>query len=277
MTYTTEAQMKMEDIKKVQLSILDFIRNVCKKHNLTYYLCGGTLIGAVRHKGYIPWDDDIDIALLRDDYEKFIKIVSNNSSVYKIYTLYNDTSYPYRCVKLYDSRTFLVEEVFEDLLLDIGVNVDIFPIDEVPQNKNRQKFLYFKIYFIDYLYQLKCAKIQKQRKFYKNLIIIIVKILLFFISYNQLSRLIDHIANKKYDSNFCGRVAMGYGLRQVVPKEVYSSVEKMWFENRECTIPKGYHQLLTQVYGDYMKLPPIELRTGHKVRAFRKIYNIKEN
>lgn len=259
-----------DELKRIQLDILDHIAAVCASNNIRFFLCGGTLLGAVRHSGYIPWDDDIDIALMRDDYEKLISILRRGEGIYKVYSCRTDKQFPYRCAKLYDSRTVLHEEADLGLFGENGVYVDIFPIDSVPQHRVAQKLYYLFIYIFICMHTLKVVSVTPTRSLYKNIILKISKFLLKCTTLNQLARLIDNLARVKFSSCFCGRVAMGYGLRQIVPCAVYASSRGMRFENKEYPVPAGYHRLLSQVYGDYMQLPPAAQRRTHHFTAYWK-------
>lgn len=260
-----------DGLKRIQLGILDHVATVCASNNIRFFLCGGTLLGAVRHRGYIPWDDDIDIALMRDDYEKLISILRREENIYKVYSCRTDKQFPYRCAKLYDSRTVLHEEADLELFCENGVYVDMFPIDSVPQHRVTQMIYYLFIYIFIWMHTLKVVSVAPNRSLYKNVVLKISKFLLKSITLNQLARLIDNLAKVKFRSCFCGRVAMGYGLKQIVPCSVYALSRNMRFENKEYPVPVGYHRLLSQVYGgDYMQLPPVSQRRTHRFTAYWK-------
>jgi len=106
-------ELDIEALKKVELDILSFIHDFCEKNDIKYSLCGGTLLGAVRHKGFIPWDDDIDIFMLRDQYEKFISLMENNDDdTFKLITYKNSKNYNLLFAKVVDKRTILIEDPF---------------------------------------------------------------------------------------------------------------------------------------------------------------------
>ena len=119
----------MNELQKCQLEILkEFIR-ICKDNNLQYYLVGGTCLGAVRHKGFIPWDDDIDVAMPRDDYDKFITLQDQMKKPYFIQTYKSDKNYIYNFAKVRDSSTTFVENFFACSQMNHGVWIDVFPLD----------------------------------------------------------------------------------------------------------------------------------------------------
>ncbi len=118
--------------------MLQEIDKICRHYHIRYYLAGGTLLGAVRHQGFIPWDDDIDIAMPREDYEQFIKIMSHKKHpIYKLLAIECTKGYPYTFAKVVDTRTRLVEEIGKDLH-QMGVFIDIFPIDGMGNQKRKQ-------------------------------------------------------------------------------------------------------------------------------------------
>ena len=123
-----------EEIKKIEISILDYIASVCEENNIGYYLAYGTLLGAIRHHGFIPWDDDIDIYMLREDYMKFIEIAKEHiHHRYKLLSIYNDDDYYYEFAKVVDSNTKLKINNVKQIKKE-GVWVDIFPLDNVPKH-----------------------------------------------------------------------------------------------------------------------------------------------
>ena len=120
---------ELEELHQIELDMLKEIDRICRRENIQYYLAGGTLLGAVRHKGFIPWDDDIDIAMARDEYERFLKVMKKERHPYlKIFAMEFDKEYQYTFAKVVDTRTRLIEEIGKDLP-DMGVFIDIFPID----------------------------------------------------------------------------------------------------------------------------------------------------
>ena len=129
-------KVTLEEMRDLQLAMMDKIHEFCVERGIRYSLGGGTLLGAVRHKGYIPWDDDIDIMLPRPDYERFLKEFDGVYPNFKVLHLNNDRTYPYLFAKVYDSRTLLVE-----CRATMGVYIDVFPIDGLPLKAELPKYM----------------------------------------------------------------------------------------------------------------------------------------
>lgn len=254
-----------EELRNVQLDILKHVDNFCKENDIKYFLCGGSMIGAVRHHGFIPWDDDIDIMLLREDYEKFISIYSEkDKSEYKLHSLLTDKKYSSTYVKIDNSRTVLKEYV-EEPTAEIGINIDVFPVDDLPNNKEAQKKIYKRYGYYRALIDLKNVRFSKERVWYKNLVLLISHLLLKPVSMRKLADLIENnaVKYKGKTSDYCGIVVWGYGLREINYRKNWDDCILVDFEDMKAPIPVGYDNYLTCVYGDYMKLPPEEKRISH--------------
>ena len=140
--------INLEELKKIQFDILKKVAAFCEKNKIKYYLGYGTLLGAVRHKGYIPWDDDIDIIMPRPDYLRFIEIFNKStpSPELKVLSHYIDKNHPYPFIKLINTKTKQVSH--SSIKYDMGVCIDIFPLDGLPKSIHKSNFLYAKVYHI---------------------------------------------------------------------------------------------------------------------------------
>jgi lipopolysaccharide cholinephosphotransferase len=264
--------VSIEEIRRVQLGILEHVDSFCKDNNIRYFLAGGSAIGAVRHNGYIPWDDDIDIMMLRKDYNRFTILYKQlDDSVFVIHSCEDESDFYAPFLKIDDSRTVLEEKV--NTQSRIGVNIDVFPIDDLPDDAKSQTRLYNKVGFLIKLYLLKQIKVDNRRSFLKNLILLIGRIILLPVSLNKLAITISSFPkNKSYPgSKYCGILIWGYGIREVNLKSNYTGVLYSDFEGYKFPIPIGYDNYLRSVYGDYMKLPTKEKRiTHHSFKAYWK-------
>ncbi len=258
------------EVRTIQLEILNHINIFCNTHNIKYFLCGGSMLGAIRHQGYIPWDDDIDIMMLRDDYEKFIQLYKQkDNSYFRLRYFKNENDMPFPFVKIEDSRTILRENV--ENTIEMGINIDLFPIDTIPEDEKLQKKMFNRYKIYRQLLDLKQVSIRKGRSFWKNCVLFVSHIALRLLPLHALIHKIENNA-KQYSntkSNLCGIVVWGYGLREVNAKSNWDNVLRTKFETISAPIPNGYDAYLTAVYGDYMQLPPEEKRiTHHDFKAY---------
>lgn len=255
---------KMKKIRRVQLDILAEIDAICEKHNIKYYALYGTLLGAVRHKGYIPWDDDLDIGMLRSDYERFLRVATTElPSYYSLQTVDSCEDIIRTNARVCDSRTTAIEEIYIDKKCKSGIWVDIDPIDDCPVNDDEYRK---KTDRIRRMFNILYAKIEgknsildiKKDSFFKYWLTIIMA--------RVLSR--EKITQSFYNaitSNRSGAEERGLGIlfapvffRQL-NREDFQSTIQMRFEDRMIPVPVGYNNCLFALYGsDYMNLPPEE-------------------
>ena len=267
-------ELSMGDCKKIQLSILSYIDEVCTKNNLRYYLCGGTLIGAIRHKGYIPWDDDIDIMLPRTDYHKLINLLKADNK-YRSLSMYNQPDYYYPFAKVVDLDTELIEYDLDIKIKDYGVYVDLFPLDGLPNSKNKIVAYYKKIMRARKAYYLAITSHYTPTN---KLSISVVKLLAWCVAqtigWKKLLNRVDSIS-KEYDfetAQYIGVPSAGYGSKEVFHKGIVEKALRVEFEEYRFNIPVGYDEYLTSIYGDYMKLPDENNRvTRHNFKAFSNV------
>jgi len=233
---------------------------ICDKLNINYYLIGGTLLGAVRHKGFIPWDDDIDVCLLRDDYNILVSEGQKYlNDKYFLQTYETDSEYPHCFAKLRNSNTTFIETSINNKNINHGIYIDIFPLD-----------YYHSISFIDRIkYKLLHYQLFKKAinpKGLKKMIMLISNIVYGKRNSIELCRLKEKIiikdknVNKTKVTNFYG----AWGIKKETHNmNCFNDYKIVKFENVDVKIPVGYNEILTNMYGDYMKLPPIENRVSH--------------
>ncbi len=272
MKWSEKDRISAEDIKQLQLNIMDEIDAFCRENGIEYFLIGGTLIGAIRHGGYIPWDDDIDIGLKRDQYEKLISSFESASGKVKILTHKNCDSYIYSFAKAVRNDTILIES---DEKHAMGVNVDIFPIDDAPDDRDECLKIFRKVKKYKNILDLKHMGHNPDRAFVKKVIVFIGKIVLRVIPYklllNKMERIFLSPENKGAKGIYGANWGGAWGAKELFFAEDYREQTEADFEGRKYFIPSGYHRFLTGVYGDYMQLPPEEKRiTHHSYRAYWK-------
>lgn len=244
---------------------------MCEENGISYFLCGGTLLGAVRHNGYIPWDDDIDIMLLRPDYLKLLSVLES-SDTYRCLSMYNQNDYFYPFAKVVDLSTEIIEKNSDYKIQNYGVYVDIFPIDSLPNDNEKRHVYYQRMLKIRKAYYL---SLSKKIPTVGNPLRYAPKFCLWIFSRIKgwkywLSK-IEELANmySNENSEYVGCVVAGYGEKETYHRFLYDKQIRVPFEEYIFAIPQGYDEYLTCLYGDYMKLPPIEQRvTRHDFIAY---------
>ena len=256
-------EISLEEIKKIQLEILQDVHAYCVKNNINYSLAYGTLIGAIRHKGYIPWDDDIDIIMPRADYERFLKTYDGKEKNLKVIAPSIRSFYYAPYANVVNTKTILLEGNMRRIN-GLGIKIDIFPIDSVPNEKTLRMKLFKRVNTIKYLIRRKNERIQM--RYSKSFFItLLMKIVLFWF---PITKILDVMA-KAQDSrnpfseqvnNIVWCVA---GEKGCFPRKALDSYIDVVFEDGLFKALKGYDSFLRAHYGDYMQLPPEEKRISH--------------
>ncbi len=271
-------KQEITPLRKLQLAELEALKEfvrICKKNKLTYYISGGTYLGAVRHKGFIPWDDDMDVAMPRADFEKFLKISNEISDDFKLVTFKNEKSYNWYPPKLQNNKVKIVNKSAKNSRIE-GAWIDIFPLDGMPKSLLLRKIHEFRLLSLRALYKLSdydniVDTREKKRPFYEKPFIFIGKnfnIFKFLDTKKMLYR-IDK-ALKKYSAeksetymNFMG----SYKLKSVISKHIYADGAYYDFEGMKLFGPKDYDTYLTIIYGDYMTPPKKNAQNKHNTEV----------
>ena len=264
----------LEELKKIQLDILLALHQFCTDNQIKYSLAAGTLIGAVRHKGFIPWDDDIDIYLMREEYNKLISLFPNvYQGNYSLITIERDNNWHRAFGKLCDNRTIEIEES-RNQYDGIGLGIDVFPIDAVPDDIQEWKHYEKKRRFLRDFIVMKTIRYSKKRSLEKNFFMILCRFIMWPFSFAFLSRKMNEYAqlhNGKGYSHVYENSLGVYNSEHPWLKIDLDEVMESTFEGHTVKIMRGYDDYLTTVYGDYMKLPPVEKRvTHHGFKAYWK-------
>lgn len=261
-------KITLPEVRQIQLSIMDDIHNYCVTNNIRYSLSGGSLLGGIRHKGFIPWDDDIDIMMPRPDYDKFLKSYSANGK-YRIDDHSLNEDYICAFAKVYDPNTFTVGP---NIIDDRYVFVDVFPIDGMPEKEDLDKYIDRIQYLVDRL--RKRGKYYRYAKSYLKKIEFYCKYLIKTINMPSLNELFGSLNQElaKYDFNgasFAGVSIGQYGKREWMDRKIFEDFELLKFEDREYFGLKEYDVYLSNLYGDYLKLPPEDKRVpAHFVETY---------
>lgn len=253
------------DVHSVLLEILEWYHKVCVQNNLRYYVIGGTMLGAVRHKGFIPWDDDIDVAMPRKDYMRFVQEYSKSCSPY-IVEYPNDTNldYPYTAAKIYDTRTTLVERKRRNVKR--GIYIDVFPLDGIGETRDIAYHNYKRIYRAIHLHDMISCAFRENRKWYKNLSIVLGRVVspLFF-SERKINNYISNLCRQRdFDTTeYVGNLIGNWGYKEIMHRSFFGDPVEYPFENIIVYGVEKPHEYLQSLYNDYMKLPPVEKQVSH--------------
>ena len=256
---------KIEDIRElrqIQMGILDKVHHFCEAHGLRYFLSSGTLIGAVRHKGYIPWDDDIDIYMPRKDYEQFLLSFSDTEAIYRAINPSTEPHYYYTFAKVVDLRTRMVEKETEGY--EIGVYMDIFPVDYVTDDLQERERIFKEK---KQLYKIRRCKISNANPLQSRLAYLVYKY--WPMTVRQIERKIRRLIVLEVPTHtVCNMTEAGPTIKGCFPAEDIASSVDIEFEGKTYKTMVGYKDYLERTYGDYMKLPPVEQRVTHHFEAY---------
>lgn len=252
----------IKQLQKTELDILSEALNICKKLNLRVFAVSGTCLGAVKYGGFIPWDDDVDIALPRKDYEIFIKEAQKLLPPhYFLQTHETDPEYRTHFAKIRDSRTTFLETNAYKLNINHGVYIDIFPLDGYPEGKLNQKLFMLKKRW----YTLRISRIFYSPKRSLKWKLASAFAVLLMPSLEKTWKKQDALYRKlDFDSaKLVGNFGNAWGKKEIVPKHYFDSSTAMPFENIELLVPGGYEEYLKKLYGDITKDPPESEQVPH--------------
>lgn len=261
-------EILFEDSKKNMIQTLKSIDKCCRENDISYSLCWGTMIGAIRHQGFIPWDDDIDLMMPRSDYNKFIKVF--NDPQYELYNPINNKNCIQILTKVYDKDTCIYFNNHHKSLF--GIWISLFPIDHAPDIKLKTWEL--KRSFLMNLYHFKTVRYLKTDSIFRKIGKFLLKIpVLPFSSYEIYKKIENCLTayNGIKTKNACIWPADGFTEFDYYPSEMFDEYIDVMFEDVKCRIIKRYDEFLRQKYGDYMTFPPESERVPkHDYKAYFK-------
>lgn len=263
-------QLKLEEIKQIEFSILKEFKSFCENNDITFYLSNGTLLGAAKYKGFIPWDDDVDVFVPRKDYNRLMEIYQD-SERYRLFSYEREKEFRFPFAKLCDMRTIKEEPVNNGVKL--GLDIDIFPLDswseeyskalrEVKKATKNYRWLSF-------------AKLQNAnaanpvKRFIKAIVLLLVKAVGW--RYFLKNMIKEATSDAKKESCFLGcKVWPIYGVREIIPATVFENTVTVEFEGEVFPAPVGYDTYLRSLYGNYeLDPPPEKQKTHHSFIAYQ--------
>lgn len=243
--------IKIREVQKIELEILLEFDRICKEEGLKYQLFDGTLLGAIRHKGFIPWDDDIDVAMLREDYEIFLKVAQKKLGLdYFLQTTDTDKNYVNPFAKIRKNGTVFKENMVKDIDMHHGVYIDIFPMDNAKPHTAKG---HRQVKILNYFREIKKARTQKkdqQESFFQRIL-----------SDSMVDNGINYALNlfAKRKTNYISDLVFNNTEKLYdefsLSSKAFESMMMVNFEGYKFPIPKNFHEVLTIYYGDYMTLP----------------------
>lgn len=256
-----------EELHGILLDLGKEFHRICTRHDIPYYMLGGTMLGAVRHKGFIPWDDDMDFGVPRKYFEKLKEILMKElpGDKYSVLNIQNSNALLMDIIKIQDKRTLMHELYKENISDELGINIDVFPLDNsIAKDTVKQKM-------IDALMSLQMYRFLsvKSRPFLKKIVAICIKVLFSPFSKGTIINFINkHLIsdNGEYVANYYG----AWGSRETVKSEIMGTPMLYPFEDTQLYGVAKPNEYLRSLYGDYMQLPPENKRHIHITGAFWK-------
>lgn len=256
----------LRELQIAELDGLNFFDDFCRNHGLTYYLCGGCLIGSIRNKGFVPWDDDIDVLMPRPDYEQFLRLYKEENPSKRFVLLDGDKESTYGNIfaVIADTDHTLIKEYQKDMDMPHGIPLDIFPIDGLASGKMAR----YTQYMWTMIYSLFRSGIVPKNQ--GGLLSFGSKVLLGIFRGKNIRYKIWKFAEKRMSrynfetsENVAELCAGFYFMKKVYPRSIYDGVTEVEFEGRRYLAMKNYDEYLKIPFGNYMELPPEEKRVAH--------------
>lgn len=267
-------ELDLQAQKEIATEVLCKIDKICRAEGFAYSLAYGTLLGAVRHGGFIPWDDDIDIMMPRSDYMRFIEYCNTHDVGFELASTFNDKDYGYIFSKACDRDTTVIPDNMK--WKKHGIQVDIFPIENLGDDRTTAEKLFSARRFQrELLVAWNWERYEKNphRSRYHNAAKLAFFILSRVASGKALASSIHSFYGKLADkkSAFVGIVCGAYRMREIMPASIYEEYTDIGFEGHSFRTIAKYDEYLSTVYGNYMQLPPEDKRvTHHSFKAYRK-------
>lgn len=264
-------ELTLQELKKIEFDILKMFDSFCKENNIKYYLSHGTLLGAVRYKKFIPWDDDVDLLIPREDYNRMIKLFKDTEQ-YRLFAFEKSEKYRYPFAKLCDMTTRKIEFTSNNGI-ELGVDIDLFPLDawddDLDKANKEVKYIQKNMYYLSLTKSKHPSTSNPLKRFVMAIIMVLFKR---FGSKYFIKKIIKtSYKSAQKDNNYLGCKAWCvYGEKGIIPAEVFADTVDIEFEGEFFPAPIGWDKYLTCLYGDYLPEPPKEKqKTHHTFKAYK--------
>lgn len=263
-------EMTLAQIREAELGILNYIDSICKANNYSYFLAYGTLLGAVRHQGFIPWDDDIDILVPRKEYTQFINTISDEGGRYKVISAYSNLDYKLPFIKVVDSDTVIYEKGSASVN-GMGVYVDVFPLDSLPSKEKERKKIKNRAWILRQI--MDHASLWEGGRINRSIVYKVLCYLCHCYGWTRAFGQFETLANRSSvfeKSGFYVDLAGSISRSNEWGNACFEEKCFLSFEGKRYPAPYNYNEVLKE-YGDYMTLPPMEKRvSNHSFKAYYK-------
>lgn len=260
-----------DEIKEYVLNILLEFDSLCKKNGLQCYLAAGTLLGAIRHHGFIPWDDDIDVYLSRPDYDRLLQMATDSAVIPTNLEVlsYSNSDFKYPYIKVIDNRTF-ARESYTKKNIASSLWIDVFPIDGLPSISNERKKIFKKAEVIERILSLNLAEVGKGENLFKMMVKPLLIPFARCIGADRCNKMLDTLA-RRYSYESAGKVGDVVGIiSETMDKKEFEKSVSVIFEGHYFKTMSCWDSYLKNLYGNYMNIPPESERVNHSVEAWIK-------
>lgn len=263
----------LKKLQSIELGILEEFSNICEEHDIDYFLCGGSAIGVMRHQGFIPWDDDIDVGMSRSDYDRFLEIAKRDySDKYTVVNNETNQNFPLMNTRWGLNGTQFIPEDFKKVKGDFGIFLDLFCFDNIPDDEEKMKKQGTRAWFYGKLLVLSgvSTPVLYVSGIMSKIIMFVCKIVHYTFRILHLKPRFFYNKAKKYMLQYKNENTKRFAymfdperFTSIIDKDDVFPTKKMKFENIEVRVPKEIERYLTRRYGDYMQLPPEDKRHIH--------------
>ncbi|MBO5402308.1 MAG: LicD family protein [Clostridia bacterium] len=264
-------ELSLQELKDIEFDILKVFDKFCKENNIRYYFAYGTLLGAIRYKKFIPWDDDVDLLIPREDYDRLISLFKDTEQ-YRLFAFEKDPAYTYPFAKLCDMTT-RKDEFGYDNGVELGVDIDLFPLDawddDLEKAKREAKYIKKNMGYLGWAKLKRADSKNPIKRFIKRIVMIFCKMFgpaYFIKKINEAT-----VKPEQKGNNFVGAKSWCvYGEKGIIPAEAFADTVEVEFEGEMFPAPIGWDTYLTCLYGDYLPEPPKEKqKTHHSFKAYK--------